>query len=90
MIEINGCANIITMIDLWEQCGDEPELNEIRRQAKMTIEYLRQLENPKGIRWHDIAKKHEAEYLQPKPIKASTKAAVDGLLKMIKELKNEA
>lgn len=53
--EVNGPANIVMLIEA--SSGEiTPEVIElIKKQALKTIEYIKKLENPKDVKWSDIA-----------------------------------
>lgn len=56
MIEVNGPANIIMIV---EMLYDTKQITKGSRdllvaQAELTIDYLKQLSNTKGVMWYDI------------------------------------
>jgi hypothetical protein len=60
-IEVNGPANIVMMVqrakhraELPEQKDDIDLLDQIERQARMTIAYLRCIQNKDPKFWHEI------------------------------------
>jgi hypothetical protein len=66
-IEVNGPSNILMLIDMHRAMTighpvrpeDKALLDHIRQEATFTLQYLRQLENPKGVKWTDIKKENE-------------------------------
>ena len=59
-VEVNGASNIVTLIDCYLSldvyAGQEVYelLGKIKKEAYKTIKYINCLQNPKGIKWHDI------------------------------------
>jgi len=53
-IEVNGAANIIAICD--SKVFGESEIHEIRRQAWLLSEYMKQLEGRSPMPWHEFIK----------------------------------
>ena len=63
MIEVNGPANTISLIDVYRvQKGMEIDpqvsdlLSKIVKQSRLTMKYMGHLSNPTEIYWHEVIK----------------------------------
>ncbi len=61
-VEVNCCANPVTLIRLYKIAHPEFIANEalvkllgqIESDSMLGIQYISELENPKNVRWHEI------------------------------------
>jgi hypothetical protein len=58
-IETNGPANIIMLLDAMLEYNKIPieGYRVLKRQAELTIDYIKLLENPSNVKWHDVTKR---------------------------------
>lgn len=56
MIETNGPANMIMMLDLMLEMGTiaKEDHAQLKEQAEKTVKYILQLKNPNNINWFDM------------------------------------
>lgn len=56
MIETNGPANMIMMLDTMLEMGtiSTEDHGALKQQAERTINYLKQLDNPSGVQWFNV------------------------------------
>ena len=58
MIEVNGPANIVMLIEAMNESDNaqfqKEILAKILKEAHFTIEYMKKLSNPTGIKYHEI------------------------------------
>ena len=65
VIEYNGPANIVTLINVWNMSpnkdmdGVEALLEKIEQEARKTIAYMRQIEGHSPKAWHEIKVEEE-------------------------------
>ncbi len=56
MIEVNGPANIIMILEqmYWDELITEQHFLQLKNEALKTISYMSQLSNPRSIHWHEV------------------------------------